>query len=370
MDMDVDLTPTATTEEQRIMKALTEVKETSDQGRDSKKAKDMILVKSVKFNSKDAPPTLVMNTSNITADHNISSSDDSGDSRKDNESGKDGDKKKTNQLKLDGLTKKERKLLKIKERQFNRKSEGDGEPAFILKDGHDLTLGELRDLVVFILTETPSLPWIQVLNKFKIEKVLLLYISGLDPKLFHMNARSSDAHKSIAWAQRADTHMGPVEEFEHLREYFDRANVVKAAGDKFRIFSPTNTLLNVPLSNSEKVKREKEKERKEKSAGRKTKPENYMMSLEELQENKFPLPRYLLEEASNLGEGWIETPKLKKTTLTPPPKTMIAIDCEMKRKRSKEEEPTITSGGSRAKRVEVIEETSRKMAEVISASTG
>ncbi len=45
-----------------------------------------------------------------------------------------------------GLTRKERRTLKIKQKQLNRKSEGDGEPAFVLKTGHDLTLkvGNIR----------------------------------------------------------------------------------------------------------------------------------------------------------------------------------------------------------------------------------
>ena len=117
-------------------------------------------------------------------------------------------------------------------------------------------------MVVFILTETPTLPWVQVLDKFKIDKVLMLYASGLDPSLFHINLRSPDAHKPIDWPLRAAQLGGPVTELEALKELLPEINVVKAPGDKFRIFSPTNTLLNVPLSNSEKMKREKEKQSK------------------------------------------------------------------------------------------------------------
>ncbi|KAK3818894.1 MAG: hypothetical protein J3Q66DRAFT_282055 [Benniella sp.] len=191
-----------------------------------------------------------------------------------------------------------------------------------------IAIQDLRDLVVFILTETPSLPWIQVRNKFKIERVLLLYIAGLDPQLFHINLRSSDAHKTVSWVPRAEKQGGPVTEFKHLGDYFEEANIATATGDKFRIFSPTNTLLNVPLSNAEKSKREAEKKNQPMA---KKRPENYMMTTEELRENGFPIPRYLDPNggAPELPEGWVETPKLKKTSLTPPPKVMIALDCEM-----------------------------------------
>lgn len=120
----------------------------------------------------------------------------------------------------------------------------------------------MRDLVVFTLTETPSLPWIQVKNKFKIEKMLMLYISGLDTDLFHINLQSPDAHKPIAWVDRAKKQGGPVSEFKQLPNHFQEMNVVKATGDRFRIHSPTNTLLNVPLSNSEKTKRDNLKKSK------------------------------------------------------------------------------------------------------------
>jgi RNA exonuclease 1 len=54
-----------------------------------------------------------------------------------------------------------------------------------------------------------------------------------------------------------------------------------------------------------------------------------MMTLEELRENSFPIPRYLDPSLPELEDGWMETAKLPKTTLTPPPKKMIAMDCEM-----------------------------------------
>ncbi|KAF9361709.1 hypothetical protein BGX26_000064 [Mortierella sp. AD094] len=321
VEVDVDMTPAIATADQEITKRMVEImvqeKKAMDQGKAPKKGK---VEEKKRVHVKEAVSTIVAPTKSTSA--STSDSEDSEDSEKSKKNGSDKNSPKDE----NGLTRKERKLLKIKQKQLNRKSEGDGEPSFNVKDGHELTLKELRDLVVFILTETPSLPWIQVMNKFKIEKVLLLYVSGLDPTMFHFNIKSSDAHRAIAWATRADTHGGPVEELSHLREYFEKASVVKATGDKYRIFSPTNTLLNVPLSNSEKIKREKDKNDQK---PKKMKAENFMMSLEELRESNFPIPRYLDPNAPELEKGWVETPKLKKTTLTPPPKTIIAMDCEM-----------------------------------------
>ncbi|KAG0198979.1 hypothetical protein BGX28_007647 [Mortierella sp. GBA30] len=336
IEMDVDAAPMETLTEQQVTRSIAEimVQETKalnaeKEGKKSKKEKKY-------KNGKDTvmPESVVVPSSILSTD----SKDSNGAEKKGFYTAQVAPKVDEN-----GLTKKERRMLKIKQKQLNRKSEGDGAPAFMLKTGHDLTLKDLRDLVVFILTETPSLPWIQVLNKFKIDKVLMLYVSGLDPALFHINLKSTDAHKPVAWAERATKERDPVSEFEHLKELFTETNVVKAPGDKFRIFSPTNTLLNVPLSNSEKVKREKEKQSNK--AAKEKKPENYMLSLEELRESDFPIPRYLDANVLELQQGWIETPKLPKTTLTPPPKIMIAMDCEMCR----------TAAGSELTRVTLID---------------
>ncbi|KAG9063647.1 hypothetical protein KI688_003758 [Linnemannia hyalina] len=244
-----------------------------------------------------------------------------------------------------GLTRKDRRLLKIKQKQIDRKSEGNGEPAFNVKAGHEmLTLKDLRDLVVFILTETPSLPWVEVKNKFKIDKVVMIYVAGLDPQLLHINLQSPDAHKAVAWGERVEKNKGVATELDYLRWNFEQVNVVKATGDKFRIHSPTNTLLSVPLSNSEKMKREKEKKAAKSAKNRK--PENFMMTLEELRENSFPIPRYLDPSLPELKAGWTETAKPPKTTLSPPPKKMIAMDCEMCR----------TEAGQELTRVTLIDE--------------
>lgn len=54
-----------------------------------------------------------------------------------------------------------------------------------------------------------------------------------------------------------------------------------------------------------------------------------MLKLQELKENSFPLPTYMDASVPPLEPGWIETPKIAKTTLAPLPKTMVAMDCEM-----------------------------------------
>ena len=97
-----------------------------------------------------------------------------------------------------------------------------------------------------------------VKNKFNIQKVVLIYAEGLDPDFFHVNLSDPTSSQPIAWSTLATS--GPVTEFQELKRFFDYMNVIKAGGDKNRVHSATNTLLNVPLSNTEKARLEKEKE--------------------------------------------------------------------------------------------------------------
>ncbi|KAF9207449.1 hypothetical protein BGZ49_000402 [Haplosporangium sp. Z 27] len=214
-------------------------------------------------------------------------------------------------------------------------------PCFMLSRDHNkLSVKDLRDLILYLLTETKTLPWIMVKNKFNINKVVVLYVPGLDPTFFNIDLKDPDSKKPILWTGKAKT--GPVTEFQHLQKFFDVMNVMKAGGDKYRVHSPVESILSVSLSNSERQKREQEMKKKKKDAS-KFKPEYYMMGLEQLREHDFPLPSYLDPKAET-EEGWIETKLLKAES--PAPKKMIAMDCEMCR----------TTGGSELTRISLINE--------------
>ncbi|KAG0324932.1 hypothetical protein BG004_003339, partial [Podila humilis] len=224
-----------------------------------------------------------------------------------------------------GLTRQERQQLK-KEAFLAKKAAGKG-PSITLKEPHgEIYLTNIRDFIVYTLTETPALSWLEVKNKASIDKVVLLYIAGMDPKMFHMNLKKPEQIQyPFSWIEKATS--GPVTEFQQLKNLFSKVNTVKAAGDQMRIHSPTHTLLNVPLSNAGKQKRDLERQKNK--TIKMIKPEQYLLTLQDLKENEFPIPTYLDDSAPPLAPGWIETPKIAKTTLSPTPKTMIAIDCEM-----------------------------------------
>ncbi|KAG0364437.1 hypothetical protein BC939DRAFT_418742 [Gamsiella multidivaricata] len=240
------------------------------------------------------------------------------------------------------LSKLERKQLKKKNKTIAKKSEGNGSrPCFMLSRDYDkLSIKDIRDLVIYLLTETKTLPWIMVKNKFRIDKVLLLYVPGLDPNFFNIDLQDPEARKPIPWAQRAMS--GPATEFQHLKTFFDVMNVMKAGGDKQRIHHPVDTLLNVPLSNAEQRRRDQEMKSK-RLAAKNFGQEHYMLRIEDLRESNFPLPTYLDSDAK-LAEEWFETKQ--KTSRPSVPKKMVAMDCEMVR----------TTAGSEVTRVSVVDD--------------
>ncbi|KAG0084033.1 hypothetical protein BGZ92_010250 [Podila epicladia] len=243
------------------------------------------------------------------------------------------------------MTKEERKKKKKEAKLLAKKTLLDGgRPSFMISRSHPkLKLKDVRDLIVYLLTETPTLPWIMVKNKFNIHNVVVLYISGLDPQFFNVDLADPESHKPVAWSEKAVS--GPVTEFQELRKFFDYMSVTQAGGDKQSIYSPTNTLLNVNLSNSERARRDAERKRASESAEKKS-PEFHMLTLDELKDCDYPLPTYLSSE-SQLQEGWIETDRqTSDSDGPPPPKKLLAMDCEMCR----------TSAGSELTRISVLDE--------------
>ncbi|KAG0044816.1 hypothetical protein BGZ83_009912 [Gryganskiella cystojenkinii] len=263
--------------------------------------------------------------------------------------GSESKKQKTTATQGDGLTtpqlsKAERKLKKKEFKKLAKLNEGDnGQPSFMLSRSHTkLSLKDLRDLIVYLLTETKTLPWIMIKNKFNIHKVVLLYVEGLDPDLFHVDLSDSASSHPIAWPALATA--GPVTELQELKRFFDYMSVIKAGGDKNRVHSATNTLLNVPMSNTEKQKLEREKA-VQAGGTKKATAELFMLTLQQLQEYDYPLPTYLSGEES-LEKGWIQTAKPTNPVSEEyrPKKKLVAVDCEMVR----------TTAGSEVTRVTVI----------------
>ncbi|KAF9551033.1 hypothetical protein EC957_010801 [Mortierella hygrophila] len=244
---------------------------------------------------------------------------------------------------VDTMTKEERrKLKKEKKKQASLTKLDGGRPSILLSRNYNmkLKLKDLRDLVVYLLTETKTLPWMMVKNKFNIQKVVLLYVGGLDPSFFGIDYKDEDATAPVAWASTATE--GPITEMTNLKRFFDVVSPMKAGGEKNKIYSPVNQILNIPLSNTEKIKREAARAKARVSD---LKRDGYMLTPQEMQELEFPLPSYMTGGVSELKENWIETDQLANS-VSPDQRKLIAMDCEM----------CLTEHGSELTRITLIGE--------------
>ncbi|KAF9143405.1 hypothetical protein BG015_000430 [Linnemannia schmuckeri] len=243
----------------------------------------------------------------------------------------------------DTMTKEERrKLKKEKKKQASLTQLDGGRPSILLSRNYHmkLKLKDLRDLLVYLLTETKTLPWIMVKNKFNIQKVVLLYVGGLDPSFFGIDYKDEDATAPVAWASTATE--GPITEMTNLKRFFDVVSPMKAGGEKNKIYSPVSQILNIPLSNTEKVKREAARA---KARVPDLKRDGYMLTAQEMQELEFPLPTYMTGDASELKANWIETDQLANP-VSPDKRKLVAMDCEM----------CLTEQGSELTRITLIGE--------------
>ncbi|KAK3827023.1 MAG: hypothetical protein J3R72DRAFT_405937 [Linnemannia gamsii] len=243
----------------------------------------------------------------------------------------------------DTMSKEERrKLKKEKKKSVKQNSLDGGRPSFLLSRSYHLKLKlkDLRDLVIYLLTETKTLPWMMVKNKFNIQKVVLLYVGGLEPADFGIDYQDDEAKAPVAWASTVTE--GPVAEMTNLKRFFDVVSPMKAGGEKNKIYAPVSQILNNPLSNSEKTKREIARA---KARVPDMKRDGYMLTLQEMRELDFPLPSYLTGGASELKTGWIETDQVLNP-VSPDKRKLIAMDCEM----------CLTAEGSELTRISLLGE--------------
>ncbi|KAK3817872.1 MAG: hypothetical protein JOS17DRAFT_689104, partial [Linnemannia elongata] len=247
---------------------------------------------------------------------------------------------------VDTMTKEERrKLKKEKKKQASLTKLDGGRPSILLSRNYNmkLKLKDLRDLLVYLLTETKTLPWIMIKNKFNIQKVVLLYVGGLDPSFFGIDYKDEDATAPVAWASTATE--GPITEMTNLKRFFDVVSPMKAGGEKNKIYSPISQILNIPLSNTEKTKREAARAKGMRVYFHR---DGYMLTPQEMQELEFPLPSYMIGGTSELKENWIETDQLANP-VSPDQRKLVAMDCEM----------CLTENGSELTRITLIGEDGR-----------
>lgn len=208
-----------------------------------------------------------------------------------------------------------------------------------------LRVGDLRDLIIYLLANGRAPTWIGIQQAFSISRVVSLYIPSLSPKIFGLNV---DDYQPQEFSSGLD----------FFNDVFSHAWIVESPGNKFSIFPPTDSFLYlVPNNHDKKAIRNLSQNGLGKSHLNKNRctPTDLIMSLEEMMFHKYPIhPDTLgasVASTSNSsllelpGLDWVDTIPLsldKKYT----PK-VFGIDCEMCKSHDSKELTRVTIVGAK-----------------------
>ncbi|KAI9355473.1 hypothetical protein BD770DRAFT_411681 [Pilaira anomala] len=222
---------------------------------------------------------------------------------------------------------------------FNIKTEGLSDKVIPTK--------QLGEFVLYALSETTNLPWCNIINKAKIEKLVFVYAQGLNANYFGTSLESVKPYvnleelKSEEWVGKAS--------MPFLAKHSKYMIVNEISGRNGRFNAPVADILQCNMSNSKKERLAKEQQERTQLFKNKMR-EYYILSLEDLKKADYPIPPFL-DNSVVLPEGWKETHAPLKERKEGEQMRIIGIDCEM----------VLTVSGSTLARVTLIDEDGTKL---------
>ncbi|KAG6899153.1 hypothetical protein C0993_000227 [Termitomyces sp. T159_Od127] len=245
----------------------------------------------------------------------------------------------------DGWTKVEkRKQKKVKKAELKLDST---QPRFmynnaeITRRNHAIGIDEIRQLVVHIIADGPPPNWLRIENAPLIQKVVVLLIPGLTSEVLSLPPIPTSATVnpniplSIPLLPRTPD-AGPPPNVPFIAATFSHACPTRAPGDQFRMHSVLGTFFQGPVSGEERNKRATMRLLSEKANNQD--PAQYLLTLEQMVENEYPIPSYMADVFEKPDDVWLETPEPVKPGLLDglpekgkelPKAKIYAIDCEM-----------------------------------------
>ncbi|EMR09053.1 hypothetical protein PNEG_02824 [Pneumocystis murina B123] len=182
-------------------------------------------------------------------------------------------------------------------------------------------IGDLRDVVLWVIGNTSAPSWVAITNKSSIKKIVVLLIPGLDPTLFNLDTDCVLTNSPVPLEQCCP------DKLQNFKKIFSYVIPTRTPGERYKVHSPISSFLQCPLSNAEKIC---QSEKLKSKIQKKYLPENYLMSYSELVERDYPL-HSIFPDSKPLPSGWKETPIPEnfENSLDSKGKKILALDCEM-----------------------------------------
>ncbi|KAI8384605.1 uncharacterized protein BYT42DRAFT_563058 [Radiomyces spectabilis] len=204
-----------------------------------------------------------------------------------------------------------------------------------------LSMKEIQDYILYCLAEAKPPQWISVVNRSKIQRFLFIYAQGLDITFFGADKNRVQVPTSIALDTLDKEKDVGKAAMPFLTSCFSQMLINKISGNKGKIMSPVQELLQCKLTLRTKALKHKELMDRQEKVNHNMR-EFYVLTLDELRANGYPIPS-CLDASQTLPEGWKETNAVKETV---PEKRIMAVDCEM----------VATAKGSALARVTLVDE--------------
>lgn len=201
-------------------------------------------------------------------------------------------------------------------------------PNHSIKRKYRISIKDIRDLVVFLMNGTNNSPqWVNVVNRASLNKLVVLFMPGLEPQDYNLPVDSSFFFNGSTLRRQKIQASGSTKE-QSINNIENVA--VCAPGSRLSLFSAYNSFINVGLTKNEKIALKNELSNKQVTVY------DLLMPLEKLLESNYPIHRDtpdLTEEYKNKliemqkdEAEWVDTqanPSDEKTS------HIYGLDCEM-----------------------------------------
>ncbi|KAF8828516.1 hypothetical protein HHX47_DHR3000017 [Lentinula edodes] len=213
----------------------------------------------------------------------------------------------------------------------------------ILQRQRAIGIEEVRDLALHIIADAPPPNWLRIENAQLIPKVVVILVPGLTPDVLGIPPPPTSALRnpnrpiSIPLPPRQDplnpTPTSVPTSVPFIGSTFSHACPTRAPGDQTKMHSVLSTFFNLPISGAEKKRRLEVKAKVKTSEYGSSDPSEYILTVEQMIENEYPIPSYMADVDNERPPGWVETPeetKLGDQDQNPRPRRKVyGIDCEM-----------------------------------------
>ncbi|KDR67520.1 hypothetical protein GALMADRAFT_258141 [Galerina marginata CBS 339.88] len=219
----------------------------------------------------------------------------------------------------------------------------------IVKRNYAITIDDIRDLVLHLIADAPPPNWLRIDNANMIQRVVALLVPGLTPDILSLPPFPTSATVnpnlplSIPLLPSSPETQTTAASIPFIASTFSHACPTRAPGDQTRMHSVLSSFFTGPVSGEEKKRRLTQRVQSEIN---KTDPTQYLLTLEQMIENDYPIPSYMADVFEK-SEGWLETPQPAENESKWKQK-IYAIDCEM----------CMTEDGKELTRVCIIDYTS------------